>query len=219
MNDAFYRIRYHGANERASKAALDAIAAAERENNVAKALAAAYQGSQDRIDNRTAARAGLSRGGLESSKAVDRTNPPEFYEKKYRAKMGAEASEFDVARKMAEGVARSNPRVDMLLKFSKVAGPVGFAYGAYSSYNQISTATDKPYAITREVGGWVGGAYGASWGAAGGVALAVALGSNPVGWGILAAGAIVGMIGGAAGSMAGQYAAGTAYERVTTWLR
>lgn len=219
LNDAWYRTQYHAANDRASASALSAIAQAEAENNPAKALAAAYEGSQARIDNRAVAREGLSRGGLELSKAVDRSNPPSFYENLARSRLGPDASEFDVARKMAEGVAHTNPRVDKLLTASKVLGPVGLAYGAYDSYNEISSAADKPQAVVKEAGGWIGGGYGASWGAAAGVAAAVALGSNPVGWGIIAAGLLGGAAGGVIGSMGGKYVAGNAYDTVKSWFK
>jgi LysM repeat protein len=219
INDTVQRTRYHRANERASESALRAIESAERQGNPARAMDAAYQASQQRIDNRTETRKRLSRGGLELSKAVDQSHPPQFYEGKYRASLPQEATTFDVARKMAQGVARSNPRVDLLLKVNKALGPVGLVFGAYGSYKAIRDAADKPQAIAKEAGGWVGGIAGASWGAAGGVALAVALGSNPVGWGILAAGAIGGIAIGALGSLTGQWAGGAVYDKATAWLK
>ncbi len=219
INDTIQRTRYHHANERASEGALRAIEQAERQGSPKQAMDAAYQASQQRIDNRSETRKRLSRGGLELSKAVDQSHPPEFYEAKYRASLPPEATAFDVARKMAQGVARSNPRVDLLLKVNKALGPVGLAFGAYGSYKAIRDAANKPLAIAKEAGGWAGGIAGASWGAAGGVALAVALGSNPVGWGILAAGAIGGIVVGALGAAGGQWAGGAAYDAAAAWVK
>ncbi|MDP1612768.1 MAG: hypothetical protein Q8M11_17075 [Sulfuritalea sp.] len=146
------------------------------------------------------------------------TGPPEFYFKKYGV---PGADPFAVAQKVAEGAARSNKTVDNLGKFNKVIGPLGVWYGAYSTTTNIMNAapSEKDYVIAQEAGTWIGGWQGASWGMAGGVAAAVALGSNPVGWGILAAGLAGGAIGGIAGSNIGAWGAGAAYKSVTTWFK
>ncbi|MBC7814166.1 MAG: hypothetical protein H7175_23630 [Burkholderiales bacterium] len=218
LSDTQRRMNYHAANEAARDAARVTIAEAIAENNPAKATAAAYNASQLRIDNRSIARTGLSKGGLALSVAVDQTMPPEFYFNKYTT---AGASEFDVAARVAKGVGSSNGYVNGLGTFTKVLGPIGVGYGAYSSATNVMNASsaNRPYVVAQEAGTWAGGWYGASWGMAGGVALAVALGSNPIGWGILAAGAVGGIVGGVAGSHAGAYAAGSAYKGVTSWIR
>ncbi|MEJ7808435.1 MAG: hypothetical protein WKG03_21245, partial [Telluria sp.] len=218
LSDTQRRMNYHAANEAARDAAKLIIAQAIIEDNPAKATAAATNASQQRIDNRSIARDGLSKGGLALSTAVDQTNLPQYYFDKAKLR-NPNASEIQIAEKVAEGAARSNGYVNKLGTATKYLGPLGVGYGAYSTATNISNASpaDRPYVVAQEAGTWVGGWYGASWGMVGGVALAVALGSNPIGWGILAAGAIGGIAGGVIGSHAGSYAAGTAYKGVTTW--
>jgi hypothetical protein len=214
--DTQQRLNYHAANTAASNNAWNQILQADLERNPSMGTDAAYKASQQRIDNRSIAREGLSRGGLALSEAVDLTMPPEYYFKKYST---TGASELEVAAKVVKGVGSSNGYVNAMGTVTKVLGPIGVGYGAYSSTTNIMNAApgNKPYVIAQEAGTWAGGWYGASWGTAGGVALAVTLGSNPVGWTILAAGAVGGIAGGVIGSHAGSYAAGSVYKGAT-WL-
>jgi hypothetical protein len=149
--------------------------------------------------------------------AVDQTMPPKFYFNKYTT---PGATEFDVAARVAKGVGSSNGYVNALGTLTKVLGSIGVGYGAYSSTANILNASpaNRPYVVAQETGTWVGGWYGASWGMAGSVALAIALGSNPIGWGILSAGAVGGIVGGLAGSYVGAYSAGSLYQGVTSWI-
>lgn len=188
--DTQQRLNYHAANELASDVALQAISAAELANDPAAATRAAYDGSQQRIDNRATAREGLSRGGVKLSEAVDQSFGPDYYFEKYRAQM-PDASEYDLARRVAKGVASSNWKVDLLVNANKVLGPLGVGYGAYTSASNIIQASpdDRPRVVAQEAGTWVGGWYGGSWGAALAITGALAVGVSPLGWGIIAAGA------------------------------
>lgn len=149
---------------------------------------------------------------------VDQSRPPEYYFNKYGT---PGANQFDVAEKVADGVAKSNRTVDNLGRFSKVVGPLGVGYGAYTSATNIMNAApgERNYAIAQEAGTWAGGWQGASWGMAAGVTAAVALGATPVGWGIFAAGFAGSAIGGIAGSNLETWGAGEAYKNVTTWFK
>ena len=213
--DTQQRTNYHRVNVAASQTARVKIDLARMQNNPGAATEAARLASQQRIDNRALTRQSLSTGGYKLSLAVDQSQPPEYYFKKYGTP-GADA--FATAEKVSKGVASSNKYVDGLGNVSKVLAPLGVGYGAYSSTTNIMNAPagERGYVVAKETGTWVGGWYGASWGMAGGVAAAVVLGATPVGWGILAGGIIGGAVGGLAGSNVGAWGFGTAYKSVTT---
>lgn len=213
--DTQQRLTYHGANVVASTTALKNIELARASNNPTAATEAARQASQQRIDNREIARQSLSRGGLKLSLAVDQTRPPEFYFNKYGT---PGADPFEVAKKVAGGAGRTNPRVDNLGKLTMALSPLSFGYGVYSSTTRIINAEpiNRNYVIAQEAGSWIGGWQGASWGMAGGVAAAIALGSNPIGWSVLGAGLVGGAVGGIAGTNIGSWSAGAIYNSITT---
>jgi hypothetical protein len=134
------------------------------------------------------------------------------------------ATDFEVAKKMAEGVGSSNKAVDVLVTGSRrIIAPVLLLHGAYDSYYEINNATNKSYAITKEAGGWVGGAFGATGGTVGAVALGTFIfGATPVGLaatGVVGLSVLGGMMGGVGGSVGGKYAAASVYNEVTTWLK
>jgi len=206
---------YQSYNESATARALSAIATAEAEGNPTAAWLAAYEASQARIDNRTWFRSMLGYGGQVFSQAVDQSQPPEFYEEKYRARAGPAAGEYEPAKLMAMGASSSNWRVDMFAKGVKYGlGPIGIGVGAYMSYNEIANAEDKVEATVTEAGGWIGGAGLGTVGTALAVTGAIALGVSPVGWAIIGVAVVGGVAGGLAGSMGGKYTFGTAYR----WL-
>lgn len=221
--DTQQRMDYHSANTAAKNSALDLILQADLEGTPSKGTDAAYRASEQRIINRGAARIDLSYGGRLLSEAVDQSHGPAWYFDKYSKSM-PNASELDIATRVAVGAASSNKWVNRLGTASKVLGPLGVGFGAYSTTTNImnAPAASRNYVVAREAGTWAGGWYGASFGTAAGVGLAAfALGSNPVGWAIgatLALGFVGGVGGGIAGSHLGGYAAGNAYKGAAQWF-
>ena len=209
--DSAQRANYSKQIKQAAQQALQKIPYAWLANDVGRATDAAWAASETRNAVRDATRQKLSWGGLQTSKALDKTLPVAEYFDKYRSKS---PDPFSLAETVATKAGSSNRVVSGMTTLGKVMGPVGVGFGAYSATTAVMNAPQdqRIYVGSKEVGGIVGGAaFGI---AATGLAV-LALGSNPIGWVVMGVGLTAGVAGGFGGNWLGRQAGGNVYQMIT----
>ncbi|MES2347232.1 MAG: DUF4214 domain-containing protein [Pseudomonadota bacterium] len=197
--DALQRYNYTSTIKQASQQAIQKIDGAWIFNDVSRATDAAWAASETRNAVRNLTQQRVSWSGYQVSKALDRTKDVADYFANYRSKV---SDPIDLAKLVATKAGSSNPWATGLAWGGRILGPAGIILGGYKGYNAIQSAPEgqKGYAATQEIAGQVAGA---ALGVAGAGLAVLALGSNPVGWAVIAAS----IAGGVAGGLGGDYAA------------
>jgi hypothetical protein len=206
--DAWRRSQYTTAIGQNSQAALNTIDLAEAAGDRGAAWRAAQDASDTRNAIRTASQDRLSWGGRLMSDRLEGDRSWDYITRRYDPDG---LQDFNAARNIASASGRSAKLMTYFSRFSRVAGPVGVVFGGAVAVNTVAQACpqDRPRVAAAEGGGMVVGAAGA----VGGTVVAVLLlGSNPVGWAVLAAGVVGAGIGGFAGSEGGRWLGGAVYD-------
>ncbi len=163
----------------------------------------ARDASQSRNTIRTATQKTLTPGGRVLSGILEQDRSWDALMTKYS---GGQPPTFDTYRTVAQKAGSSSKDMLKFTKFSKVAGPIGTAFGIGVAGYEIANAppAERGRVAARETGGILGGAVGATLGTAAGAAAVGLLVSNPAGWAVIGAGVVVGGIAGYFGSEGGR---------------